>query len=64
MKRVTDLLGSHTIGSNGHWNIGCFERHDNIVKIKLFQDANMEQGAFNHCLRSRIAVLLQQMILQ
>ncbi|CDN42671.1 hypothetical protein BN871_BS_00280 [Paenibacillus sp. P22] len=64
MERILDLLGRHAVGRDRHRHVGCLERHDDVMEIELFENADMEERALYHRFGSRIAVLLQQMVFQ
>ncbi len=64
MQGVVDLLGEQAIGLDGAPYVRCLEADLDLVEAEILENADMPHGALDHRLRRRMAVLLEQFLLQ
>jgi hypothetical protein len=64
VQRAVDGLGQLVVGGDGHERVGRLHRDLELVEVVVLQDAGVVQGALDHRLGARLAVLLQQFALQ
>jgi hypothetical protein len=64
VQRAVDALGQLVIGRHRHERVGRLHRDLELVEVVVLQDAGVVQGALDHRVGARLAVLLQQFALQ
>src|SRR5690606_19406529 len=61
---AVDGVGQLLIGGDRQEGVGRLHRNLELVEVQVLQDAGVVQGAFDHRVRTGLAVFLQQLLLQ